>query len=164
MLICSIFFFISLLLEDAECELNCKPKGMKYFATLNSSVIDGTPCFRPAEYYRSNYRQRAMCVDGVCKVSVKENYENVYDSSTKGSINIISVKKVCWNVVTARNISILQTWKITKNFTSTISVGWKDEILFFKWYVSFYIGKTYILLYILWNEWTHLLAIQIASC
>ncbi|XP_036321209.1 thrombospondin type-1 domain-containing protein 4 isoform X3 [Rhagoletis pomonella] len=41
--------------------------GMKYFATLNSSVIDGTPCFRPAEYYRSNYRQRAMCVDGVCK-------------------------------------------------------------------------------------------------
>ncbi|XP_054741573.1 thrombospondin type-1 domain-containing protein 4 isoform X1 [Anastrepha obliqua] len=53
--------------EDAECELNCKPVGMKYFATLNSSVIDGTPCFRPAEYYRSNYRQRAMCVDGVCK-------------------------------------------------------------------------------------------------
>ncbi|XP_049318094.1 uncharacterized protein LOC125780238, partial [Bactrocera dorsalis] len=53
--------------EDAECELNCKPKGMKYFATLNSSVIDGTPCFRPAEYYRSNYRQRAMCVEGVCK-------------------------------------------------------------------------------------------------
>ncbi|XP_023159435.1 thrombospondin type-1 domain-containing protein 4 isoform X2 [Ceratitis capitata] len=53
--------------EDAECELNCKPLGMKYFATLNSSVVDGTPCFRPAEYFRSNYRQRAMCVDGVCK-------------------------------------------------------------------------------------------------
>ncbi|CAD6997442.1 unnamed protein product [Ceratitis capitata] len=57
--------------EDAECELNCKPLGMKYFATLNSSVVDGTPCFRPAEYFRSNYRQRAMCVDGVCKSNNK---------------------------------------------------------------------------------------------
>lgn len=53
--------------DDAECELNCKPLGMKYFATLNNSVIDGTACFRPAEYYRSNYLGRAICVGGICK-------------------------------------------------------------------------------------------------
>lgn len=34
--------------DDAECELNCKPLGMKYFATLNETVIDGTACSRPA--------------------------------------------------------------------------------------------------------------------
>lgn len=32
-------------------------------------MIDGTPCSRPAEYYRKNYRGRAVCVDGICKVS-----------------------------------------------------------------------------------------------
>ncbi|XP_023031562.2 papilin isoform X1 [Drosophila willistoni] len=53
--------------DDTECELNCMPSGMKYFATLNDTVIDGTSCYRPAEYYRSNYLSRAMCVDGICK-------------------------------------------------------------------------------------------------
>uniref|UniRef100_A0A1I8PD91 PLAC domain-containing protein n=1 Tax=Stomoxys calcitrans TaxID=35570 RepID=A0A1I8PD91_STOCA len=53
--------------DDAECELNCKPVGMEYFATLNATVIDGTPCEKPAEYYRSNYRGRAMCIEGICK-------------------------------------------------------------------------------------------------
>ncbi|TMW41616.1 hypothetical protein DOY81_013304, partial [Sarcophaga bullata] len=44
--------------DDAECELNCKPLGMKYFATLNATVIDGTPCEKPAaEYYRSKFRR-----------------------------------------------------------------------------------------------------------
>jgi len=48
---------------------------MKYFATLNDTVIDGTPCQRPAEYYRSKstYASRAMCVDGICKVNVNKN-------------------------------------------------------------------------------------------
>lgn len=66
---------ISIPKDDAECELNCKPLGMKYFATLNDTVIDGTPCQRPAEYYRSKstYASRAMCVDGICKVNVSKN-------------------------------------------------------------------------------------------
>lgn len=55
--------------EDAECELNCKPIGMKYFATLNRTVIDGTPCSKPMEYFRRNNSKRAVCVDGICKVS-----------------------------------------------------------------------------------------------
>ncbi|XP_030561294.1 thrombospondin type-1 domain-containing protein 4 isoform X1 [Drosophila novamexicana] len=69
--------------DDAECELNCKPLGMKYFATLNDTVIDGTPCQRPAEYYRSKSTRvgRAMCVDGICKAvlgngSIKGMYAN----------------------------------------------------------------------------------------
>lgn len=47
---------------------------MKYFATLNATVIDGTPCEKPAEYYRSNYRGRAICIDGICKVSMNKIY------------------------------------------------------------------------------------------
>ncbi|XP_030240028.1 thrombospondin type-1 domain-containing protein 4 isoform X1 [Drosophila navojoa] len=70
--------------DDAECELNCKPLGMKYFATLNDTVIDGTPCQRSAEYYRSNRSTplgRAICVDGICKAvlgngSIKGLYAN----------------------------------------------------------------------------------------
>uniref|UniRef100_A0A1A9W6T3 ADAMTS cysteine-rich domain-containing protein n=1 Tax=Glossina brevipalpis TaxID=37001 RepID=A0A1A9W6T3_9MUSC len=54
--------------DDAECELNCKPLGMRYFATLNATVIDGTVCYHPAEYYRYNYQDGAMCVSGICKV------------------------------------------------------------------------------------------------
>ncbi|KAI9580706.1 hypothetical protein GQX74_013207 [Glossina fuscipes] len=53
--------------DDAECELNCKPAGMKYFAALNNTVIDGKICYRPAEYYRYNYQERAVCVNGICK-------------------------------------------------------------------------------------------------
>jgi len=45
------------------------PFGMKSFATLNESVIDGTPCGHPAEYFRSQFWERAVCVDGACKVS-----------------------------------------------------------------------------------------------
>ena len=57
--------------DDAECELNCKPVGMRYFATLNKTVIDGTECTKPAEYYRKNGLVKAICVEGVCKVSIK---------------------------------------------------------------------------------------------
>uniref|UniRef100_A0A182SZD2 ADAMTS/ADAMTS-like cysteine-rich domain-containing protein n=1 Tax=Anopheles maculatus TaxID=74869 RepID=A0A182SZD2_9DIPT len=54
--------------EDAECELNCKPIGMRYFATLNKTVIDGTPCSKPTEYFRRNNSGRGICVEGLCKI------------------------------------------------------------------------------------------------
>lgn len=60
--------------EDAECELNCKPVGLNYFATLNNTVIDGTPCSKPAEYYRRNFQGRAVCVEGICKVSKRNTF------------------------------------------------------------------------------------------
>lgn len=60
------FFFAA----DAECELNCKPIRLNYFATLNKTVIDGTSCSKPPEFYRKSYEGRAVCVEGTCKVSV----------------------------------------------------------------------------------------------
>ncbi|XP_055643965.1 A disintegrin and metalloproteinase with thrombospondin motifs 7 [Toxorhynchites rutilus septentrionalis] len=53
--------------DDAQCELNCKPIGMRYFATLNKTVIDGTPCSKPTEYFRRNNSGRGICVEGICK-------------------------------------------------------------------------------------------------
>ncbi|XP_050084758.1 thrombospondin type-1 domain-containing protein 4-like [Anopheles aquasalis] len=53
--------------EDAECELNCKPIGMRYFATLNKTVIDGTSCIKPTDYFRRSNGRRGICVEGVCK-------------------------------------------------------------------------------------------------
>lgn len=54
--------------EGNECELNCKPVGMNYFATLNETVADGTPCNQPAEYFTKNFRGSAVCINGICKV------------------------------------------------------------------------------------------------
>lgn len=54
--------------EDAECELNCKPIGSKFFATFNNTVVDGTLCSRP-DIVRKNFKGRSICVEGVCKVS-----------------------------------------------------------------------------------------------
>ncbi|KAH8410574.1 hypothetical protein KR009_003813 [Drosophila setifemur] len=72
--------------DDAECELNCMPTGMRSFATLNESVIDGTPCRHPAEYYRSQLWNRAVCVDGACKaVHARGNIDGLYAHS--GSVS-----------------------------------------------------------------------------
>lgn len=56
-------------LDEAECELNCKPIGMNYFALLQDRVIDGTSCLFPVDFVQQNHSGRAMCVDGICKVS-----------------------------------------------------------------------------------------------
>lgn len=60
--------------DDAECELNCKPIGMNYFATLNDTVIDGTACYSTVDFARRNISGRAMCVDGICKVKTFEKF------------------------------------------------------------------------------------------
>lgn len=61
-------------LDDAECELNCKPINMNYFATLNDRVIDGTSCSYPSDHLKRNNTGRAICVEGICKVSNFEKY------------------------------------------------------------------------------------------
>lgn len=63
-----IFNNIVIFIEDAECELNCKPIGSKFFATFNNTVVDGTLCSRP-DVARKHFKGRSICVEGVCKVS-----------------------------------------------------------------------------------------------
>ncbi|XP_069963336.1 A disintegrin and metalloproteinase with thrombospondin motifs 10-like [Bactrocera oleae] len=55
--------------EHNECELFCRPSGSGMFVSMNQSVTDGTTCGRPAVYYTHYYRRKAVCVEGVCRVS-----------------------------------------------------------------------------------------------
>lgn len=55
--------------EHNECELYCKPIDSDIFISMNQSVTDGTPCNRPSIYYTHYYRGKAVCVEGICKVS-----------------------------------------------------------------------------------------------
>lgn len=55
--------------------MNCKPIGMNYFALLKDRVIDGTSCVFPVDFVQQNHSGRAMCVDGVCKVSSKPIFD-----------------------------------------------------------------------------------------
>uniref|UniRef100_A0A3P8SDB3 Papilin, proteoglycan like sulfated glycoprotein n=1 Tax=Amphiprion percula TaxID=161767 RepID=A0A3P8SDB3_AMPPE len=47
---------------ENPCELNCMPRGENFYYRHRSAVVDGTPC-HPG--------RRDICVDGVCKVSLK---------------------------------------------------------------------------------------------
>ncbi|XP_044744505.1 thrombospondin type-1 domain-containing protein 4-like isoform X2 [Coccinella septempunctata] len=54
---------------EAECALNCRPAGMNFYATLNKTVIDGTPCSRPISSTGkpAPHGTRGVCVSGECK-------------------------------------------------------------------------------------------------
>lgn len=54
-----------------ECVLNCRAAGMNFFATLNKTVIDGTPCLHPVASTGKAAAKgtRGICIDGYCKVS-----------------------------------------------------------------------------------------------
>lgn len=77
---------IILLLEDAECELNCRPKNQKYFARLGT-VIDGTLCTKVSKN-QIKY-EYAVCVEGKCKVCQLIE-KNVYFYQQK-NINVIFI-------------------------------------------------------------------------
>ncbi|CAH1991462.1 unnamed protein product [Acanthoscelides obtectus] len=53
-----------------ECALNCRAVGMNFFATLNKTVIDGTPCLYPVTHTGKAAPRgtRGVCVGGYCKV------------------------------------------------------------------------------------------------
>lgn len=70
--------------QHNECELYCKNTNSDVFISVNQSVIDGTPCKRPSIYYTHGYRQKAVCVEGLCKVSVdlKQSLLNLVKDQT----------------------------------------------------------------------------------
>ncbi|XP_041463951.1 thrombospondin type-1 domain-containing protein 4-like [Lytechinus variegatus] len=47
---------------SAPCELNCRAKGHRFYVKLAEKVVDGTTCGIVSD--------RAICVDGMCKVSL----------------------------------------------------------------------------------------------
>ncbi|PSN39987.1 hypothetical protein C0J52_25071 [Blattella germanica] len=44
-----------------KCELNCRASGFRFYATLNKTAVDGTPC-------QGANNDRWVCVSGFCKV------------------------------------------------------------------------------------------------
>lgn len=54
-----------------ECALNCRAIGMDFYATLNRTVADGTPCSKPHTSHgrRAPSGTRGICIGGYCKVS-----------------------------------------------------------------------------------------------
>lgn len=57
-------------LDDAECELNCRPVNQKYFARLREHAVDGTLCSKVSNPPKNNVSfERSVCVEGKCKVS-----------------------------------------------------------------------------------------------
>lgn len=59
--------FSSVQLDDAECELNCRPVNRKYFAKLREYAVDGTSCNSTDGPTRNS--SKAVCVEGKCKVT-----------------------------------------------------------------------------------------------
>lgn len=57
-------------LDDAECELNCRPVNQKYFARLREYAVDGTTCYKIHNPPKGSNisSERAVCVEGKCKV------------------------------------------------------------------------------------------------
>jgi hypothetical protein len=61
---------LSILVDDAECDLNCRPVNQKYFARLREYAVDGTHCLKILNPPKNNASfDRGVCVEGKCKVS-----------------------------------------------------------------------------------------------
>ncbi|KAK9717547.1 ADAMTS cysteine-rich domain [Popillia japonica] len=56
-------------LPQYECALNCEAVGGGFYARLNETVIDGTPCSNPAKIHgkRASFGALSVCVDGYCQ-------------------------------------------------------------------------------------------------
>lgn len=70
------FIYISVL-PQYECALNCEAVGGGFYARLNETVIDGTPCSNPAKIHgkRASFGALSVCVDGYCQVSNIGNFK-----------------------------------------------------------------------------------------
>ncbi|XP_021918079.1 thrombospondin type-1 domain-containing protein 4-like isoform X3 [Zootermopsis nevadensis] len=63
-----------------KCELNCRPVGFRFYATLNRTAVDGTSC-------RGASNGRWVCVSGLCK--------NVGCDGVVGSTKLVDACGVC---------------------------------------------------------------------
>lgn len=69
-------------LDDAECELNCRPVNQKYFARLKEYAVDGTHCTKVHNPPKSGGGvERSVCVEGKCKVSEASLKSETADSN-----------------------------------------------------------------------------------
>lgn len=69
------WLFRHVVLDDAECELNCRPVNQKYFARLKEYAVDGTHCTKVHNPPKNSVgSERSVCVEGKCKVS-QANFE-----------------------------------------------------------------------------------------
>ncbi|KAG8278267.1 hypothetical protein J6590_023715 [Homalodisca vitripennis] len=53
-----------------QCALNCRARGFRFYATLNATVEDGTPC---RGYIIGHDTDRWICVAGQCKSSTNRS-------------------------------------------------------------------------------------------
>lgn len=136
---CVLFFDLNIVLfsifinpDDAECELNCKPIGMEYFATLDDRVVDGTTCSQPvADVLSKRQRRRhgrapddnlattsaspsaarrAICVDGVCKVSGKVlDFRSDHIMRLWDVLELLTAVWLSWWIVAAWNHFLLNS-------------------------------------------------------
>ncbi|XP_073821674.1 thrombospondin type-1 domain-containing protein 4-like [Musca autumnalis] len=101
-----------------ECELHCKVKDSDIIMNMNKSVIDGTPCRKPAIHYTHYYRRKAVCVEGICK-AVHAATGAIRPSTTKDS------RERCGSVLCQRVNEIFTQSKLTHgyNYITTIPTG-----------------------------------------
>lgn len=76
------------MISAGECVLNCRAVGMGFYAQLNNTVWDGTPCTRPMTHNMqlAPAGTRGVCVAGHCKVPISSLFF-LNQNSRKSSIS-----------------------------------------------------------------------------
>lgn len=124
-------------LDEAECELNCKPIGLNYYATLNERVIDGTNCLRPIESARLKYTGPAKCVEGVCKVKKPISFKQ--ESNKYHTIYILWVFHLSFNKIFLSTCSLTRysryqhRLKLDSHFLTHCYWYYYDNCVCFMW-------------------------------
>lgn len=103
------YWFFHIQIDDAECELNCRPINQKYFARLREYAVDGTHCSKvhlPPKSSNGNETsyEKSVCVEGKCKVSSCENFKQ---KKKDEKIKKVFLKSIC--MLQSNSPSFLQT-------------------------------------------------------
>ncbi|KAF4527389.1 hypothetical protein B566_EDAN016094 [Ephemera danica] len=81
------------------CVLNCRAVGFRFYATLNQSVVDGTPCHIASAPHHASHPERNkepwICVAGQCKVGLDHFFLNSVSINIRHtSMNFNSLTKI----------------------------------------------------------------------